>query len=911
MNSNNLFLKFALLLFLSITQLIGNAQSKKVVISEFMAINDNILADEDGDYSDWMELYNPGEESVNLKGWYLTDKTDNLTKWKLPEVVLGADEYIVVFASEKKRNDPSSTLHTNFKLSGSGEFLALVESDGTTISYSYSDSYPAQRADESYGLYQEQLIFFKSPTPGSENVLSDQVLSPHFSKGRGFYESSFSVSLSTADNSLKIYYSTDGTRPTVDSGTLYQGPVNISKTTPLSAVAMNNDGVYSEIISHTYIFTDGVVAQPKNPEGFPSSWGPLKFKSENAPADYEMDPEICNSPEYKDLLNEALKEIPTLSIVTNRGFLFSHEKDRENGGIYIYTGNSGAFGMGLDWERPVSVEYFDPNSDQEFQVNCGVRMHGGNSRIPDNSPKHSLRLSFRSTYGPSKLNYRIFDEETAANEFNSLVLRAGYNHSWLTNVATARRTAQYMRDSFAKNTQLAMARPSAHERFVHLYLNGLYWGVYNVSEKLTNDFMESYLGGNEDDYDVIKDHGGTVDGNFKAWVELYNQTTAGLTSNENYQKVQGKNPDGTINPSYNKLLDVDNLIDYMLFNMYIGNIDWDHNNWIAARNRITNEAGFRFFSWDAETSMINVNENITDENNEQNPSWIYHNLQGNPDFRMLFADHIQKHFFNEGSLSPEACADRYQKLTKEIDLAIIAETARWGDYRRDIQPSDNDRVLYTKNEFWDVENQRLMNDYFPYRSDIVVQQFKKIGLFPTIDAPEFTHYTDEYSEPIDLEIFASSGNVYYTSDGSDPREGYTGNVSHNAISYQGVLRIAGNLKIKARAKFGDEWSALTEAKFNFDGVTGIPEIPTAEVETGCYPNPFKQTVTIFYTMPNDAPVVIRILSIDGRLVDQIYSGYDSQGKHEVVWTPTNSLKGVFIYQIQIDNYNYVGKIIRN
>lgn len=882
----------------------------KVLITEFMASNASALADDDGDYSDWLELYNAGEETIDLKGWFLTDKSDNLQKWEIPAMMIHPNEYLLIFASEKNRTNPAQILHTNFKLSASGEFLAIVKPDGITISHAFDPAYPIQQEDISYGLYQGQALFFDEPTPGAENVLGNLVQAPQFSHIRGFYDNAFEVSLAGIGNGI-IYYTTDGTRPNAQTGTLYSAPIPITTTTPLSAVAINEAGVSSGIISHTYLFIADILTQPNNPPGYPAEWSPFKFSAGNAPSDYEMDPEICQHDDYKDLMDEALLSIPTLSIVTNIGYLFSHEKNGETGGIYIFTGNSGEAAAGLDWERPASVEYFDPQTQEQFQVNCGLRLHGGNSRIPENSQKHSFRLSFRTQYGPSKLKYDFFDEPTATDEFNALVLRAGYNYSWVKNSGIQRFNAQYLQDPFAKVTQRALGQVSAHEKFVHLYLNGLYWGLYNVSEKLTNDFMESYLGGNEDDYDVIKDHGLTVDGSWTAWTKLYQQTNAGLASNTNFQKVQGKNPDGTINSAYDNLLDIDNLIDYMQYNMYIGNEDWDHNNWFSARNRITNDAGFRFFCWDAETSMTNVNYNNVNENNEENPSWFYHELQGNEDFRILFADHIQQNFFNGGPLTPEAATARYNTLADEIDLAIIAESARWGDYRKEVAPSDNDRVVYTRNEHWLPRKEDLLNNYFPDRTDIVVQQFRDIGLFPSIKAPEFSHYGGEIQTAIDLQMTTNYGEIYFTTDGSDPREQITANLSNQAQLYNSAFPISSSLMIKARAKSGNEWSPITMANYAFTGVVDTKDRESQTVSAGSYPNPFSESTTLFYTLPEGGQLEIDIYSMDGRKIETVYAGFQPAGFHKVNWQPINHESGLFIFQIKIKDQVFRGKIIRN
>ena len=125
-----------------------------LLISEFMAVNDTTLADADGEYSDWIEVHNPTANAVNLDGWHLTDDAENLSRWEFPAVTLDAGEYLVVFASGKNRTDPASELHTNFKLSGDGEYLALVRPDGVTVSHAFAPQFPAQRDDVSYGLSQ-------------------------------------------------------------------------------------------------------------------------------------------------------------------------------------------------------------------------------------------------------------------------------------------------------------------------------------------------------------------------------------------------------------------------------------------------------------------------------------------------------------------------------------------------------------------------------------------------------------------------------------------------------------------------------------------------------------------------------------------------------------------------------------
>ena len=128
-------------------------RGQDVLISEFMAVNNATLQDDDNDFSDWIELHNTTPATVSLDGWYLTDRDDNLTKWRIPDVDIAADGFLVIFASGKDRTNTASSLHANFSLSGGGEYLALVRPNGTTVEFAYAPSYPAQSAGVAPVLY--------------------------------------------------------------------------------------------------------------------------------------------------------------------------------------------------------------------------------------------------------------------------------------------------------------------------------------------------------------------------------------------------------------------------------------------------------------------------------------------------------------------------------------------------------------------------------------------------------------------------------------------------------------------------------------------------------------------------------------------------------------------------------------
>lgn len=905
----NKYIYVLLFLCTSIFQ-INSTVSKKVLINEFLALNSEGLKDEDGDNSDWLELYNPGETTVDLTGWYLTDDEKDLHKWLFPSISIGAGEYMVIFASGKDRKAIKDKLHTNFKLSGGGEYLALVEADSDVISYEYAPYFPAQQTDMSYGIYMNQHTYFKTPTPGSGNSMGTQVMSPVFSKPRGFYDAPFEVSLSVPDQNAVIYYTTDGTRPDAIKGIKYTSPIQIVTTTPLSAIAII-DGVSSSVVSNTYLFIKDIVNQPSNPKGYPAGWGKLQLKlgiydaGKRAPADYAMDPDITNSVEYKGLMDDALKSIPTLSIVTNPGYLFSYSIDPDTGGIYIYTGDvvktdslyTNNTKMGADWERPASVEFFNTPDNDGFQINCGLRIHGGNGRKAYNTPKHSFRLSFRSEYGMSKLNYDLFEEKKAAKRFDHLVVRAPMNFSWLHNNVEQRTKAQYVHDRFSKSLQLNMGQISSHEKFMHVYINGLYWGVYSFAEKINNDFIAEYTVGDDEQFDVVNDDwsalNAAVDGNLTAFKSMKN-----YSGSSNYAKLVSE-----------KLLDCVNYIDYMIMNYYIGNQDWDGNNWFAARNRVTPENGFRYFSWDAETCLKDVNYNLVTVVDKELTK-MFSDLSKNADFKLLVADRIQKHFFNGGALTKEKTSELYDLLSSKIDTAMIAESARWGDYRKDFALDGN--ITYTYNNHWAPRKEYLMSTYFTQRTDIVYNQFKSAGYIPATKAPFYNSLGGELNEPFDLTISANTGTIYYTTDGNDPRTSITSAVSPFAKIYASPLHVVGSGTVKARAKNGAEWSPLAEVSFigkdttNF--VTGNPNVNLYDGKV--IGDVYCVNSNIYYTIPENGNVRIDIYSVDGRLVSTIQNGYlnSGQNKSEFISAGVNRM---FIYKINYNGQIVSGKLFVN
>jgi hypothetical protein len=228
------------------------------VITEFMASNKTTLADDDGEYSDWVEIHNPDAAPVSLARWSLTDNAKKKTKWQFPAVVIPPDGYLVVFASGKDRSDPARPLHTSFKLSADNSYLGLIKPDGITAATEFSPSYPPQAADISYGLTQPtdpaespRLGYFRTPTPGARNgglatlTLPEQVT---FSAPPGLFRDSLTLTLSGADPGQKIRFviappSAAGAavpEPTAESPE-YAGPIVLTSSAIVRAAVFSDD----------------------------------------------------------------------------------------------------------------------------------------------------------------------------------------------------------------------------------------------------------------------------------------------------------------------------------------------------------------------------------------------------------------------------------------------------------------------------------------------------------------------------------------------------------------------------------------------------------------------------------------------------------------------------------------------
>jgi autotransporter-associated beta strand protein len=259
----------------------------------------------------------------------------------------------------------------------------------------------------------------------------------------------------------------------------------------------------------------------------------------------------------------------------------------------------------------------------------------------------------------------------------------------------------------------------------------------------------------------------------------------------------------------------------------------------------------------------------------QDAALFYGRMRANPEFRLAFADRVHRHFFHGGALTPEQTVARYRAAADAMELAVIAESARWGSYRRDKHSYLNDpsrvqapAILYTRDTHWVAERDRLLDTYLPQRSAVVLQQFINANLYPAVAAPVFQQHGGTLAAGEPVTLGAAAGTIHYTLDGSDPRD-------PSAAIYSAPIPLAGPATIKARAFHNGQWSALLEA--NFVPADIIPEFQPAgstdwtdagNWSTPFYPDGAGKAARVFAPIAGDrninlyAPVTIGSILFD-------------------------------------------------
>jgi len=599
--------------------------------------------------------------------------------------------------------------------------------------------------------------------------VGDGVLDPltvAFSADRGFYDAPFDLTLTANEPGATLSWTLDGSDPRT-SGSSGESPVTL-RVDPSStdnrdpapgvvvrAVAAKEGFLDSPVGTHTYIFADQLLALSPHNQAPGRDW-PEPYETDDIhdrfhALDYGIDPDVAEDPAYRDLLDDALQAVPTISLSTDLDSLFDF-----NDGIYV-----NPLEHGEDWEREASLEIIDPEDVHEVQTSMGLRIRGGWSRHMSN-PKHAFRFFFRGDYGLEKLDFALFEDE-GVDQFDKVDLRTAQNYSWSFKSGAGRENT-FLRDVFSRDLQLALGQPSTRSRYYHLYLNGVYWGLYQTQERAEARFAASYFGGDSDDYDVVKVNGDdpsgrvieATDGDLALWEAVWDLCEEGLGDAAKLRALEGLDAAGERDPDQRVLVDVDNLIDYMLVIFYAGNFDsptgaFTHNqganNFFAIISREDVDQGFRFFAHDAEHSLLpvsygpgiglyedRVNLGTRTDSYRMNvasfqdfhPQWLHHKLTENAEYRARFATRARVVLADDGPMSEAAVTQLLEARAAQVELAVVAESARWGDTK---SFWEDDRSWRTRDDDWRPAVDRILMDWVPYRRAIVIGQLETAGLW--------------------------------------------------------------------------------------------------------------------------------------------------------------------------------------
>lgn len=653
--------KLKLIIVILLTTFVANSQ---VVVNEYCLSSTSFL-DEFGDDNDWIELYNSSSSDVDLTGWHLSDKADNLAKWTFPTVTLKAGEFMQIFASGKNLTEVAEGkfLHTNFSLTSNGEIIYLTDAKGKIIHQTDSVAVPN---DASRGLIPDgtgNWMFFAEPTPAAANTTkafpTAETATVKISPVGGVKTSAVTITLSSPNNT-PIYYTLDCTLPTSKS-TLYTEPITVNSTTVIRAITYNDDLMPGQPSTQTYIYGSTLKWVNRDAQGQPitqetTGWNWWGGGGETR----TVDPN-------KSITHAATFDLPVVALTTDPYNLWDY-----NYGIYVEGPNAQAenphrgANYHEDWERPIHVELYWTDGEQRLDQDAGVKIAGAYSRMNE---QKSFALHARNAYGKKYFEAKLFDE-LDLTKFKSFVLRDSGNDFGNTHF----RDAMVTHLVYGDNIDIQAYQPAV------VFLNGEYWGVLNMREKLNEDYIENhYPQVSADNVDLLAASDVTKsmsasEGDMDAYNVMINYLKSNdLAGDDCYNYVAS-------------MIDIDEYIEYMVSEIYASNNDWPHNNVKMWRSKKA-DGRWRWFLYDTDQTYSIWSDQSSDDKlqtclNEKDThgnTWaniLFRNLTKNKNFcnalANRFADRMNREFL------PTNVNNLIDSLYENISNEITYHNTRWG-----------------------------------------------------------------------------------------------------------------------------------------------------------------------------------------------------------------------------------------
>tara|TARA_B100000809_G_scaffold15123_1_gene13681 strand:+ start:531 stop:3941 length:3411 start_codon:yes stop_codon:yes gene_type:complete len=515
---------FTLIFAISLT--VQTSFAQQLMINELMAKNSSVIQDSDGDYPDWIEIYNPGVSAATLAGYHLTDDRQNLNKWLIPNTAIIGGGHLLIFASGKDRGSPE--FHSNFSISSSGESIYLVNPSGLIEDSTASIIIPE---DLSYARITDgdpNWIISSTTTPGAANNTTIVPMLSASHQSGVFQDSITFVINSNAQGD--IHYTLDGNLPTINSPIL---------TAPLIIKNRSQDSNYYSMIPSSVVFSPPTATIPKI--------NTIRYALFN------------NGVKITDVINKTFildlnYSLPIVSIVTDPNNLFSPDSGFYVPGLNPGTGPwfTAANFYQQNNESPAHFEYFDTNSNLVISQNVGIKLHGGITR---SYSQKSLKIIARSEYGKGELEYDFFNGKTI-DEFDRIILRNGGQDN----------SRSIIRDAFVSRVAEDLNLVTMHAQPTIVFLNGEYWGIHILREKPDEHHLENLYGIDKDSIDLLQGNADIIEGSNTEYLNMLNYITNNdLSISTNYNIVEDQ-------------INIENFIDYFSVEIYYNNREWPHNN---------------------------------------------------------------------------------------------------------------------------------------------------------------------------------------------------------------------------------------------------------------------------------------------------------------------------------------------
>lgn len=774
--------------------------------------------------SDWIELFNSANEAVDISNWSLSDDDKEPGKWKFPETTsIPAKGYLVILAdgmNEEIRG--AKYLHTNFKLSSSGEFLGLFDDQGNSKS-KFSKKFPKQYNFHSYGALDnsDELVYLSEPSPGSMNsgpAFAGKVKSPSFSTRGGFLDGNIELEITNETPEETIFYTTDGSEPSRTNGSTYTEPITLKKVSEkkghvIRARAFNENLIPSDTKTNTYLI--------------------------------DQDPKLLNSPSLiitGDIERSLFDPFGAFAI--NGGQYVDNQWQPTSSSDY-----NNVINRGRSYERPIHAEFYFTDGSTGFRTDCGIRAAASSYSRPrmlldqiSSSPwpargtqKPSFNLYFRDEYGNSEVQLPLNGIDDPIDTYKRFRVRAGKNDI----------RNPFIVDELVRRMSRDMGQPASTGVINSLYVNAELKGFYNMVERLRSPWFASVHGSDsETDWDTLALQGkasNVAEGDMVAWDEMIRRLNSSRT-NANWARVL-------------EMADVTNMIDYYLLNIYMATWDWPHNNWVAARER-SDRGRYRLYIWDAEGAMYNrgnrpiptemIQPFIATGSGELRDLW--RGLSRWEEFKILFADRINKHLFNGGVLDDR---DFEHSHLKKLADQLYGEFGDLLSYMN--QESINENVIRSWANTTNGRRQYLLG---PRR-----EEFRNNGLWPKTEPPQFSQLGGSVPKGYNLAITNEKGKIYYTTDGSDPRE-VGGSINPRATSQSGssvdVIILPLNSVWKYSDTDGDLGTEWKEPQYNdsewkegpsplgFGNISDTGTLPRTNIPIETQINPRPRQVTTYF-----------------------------------------------------------------